>query len=528
MPASITLSDLSWSPPHKPPLFSHLNLRFGGLRSGLVGRNGVGKTTLLRLILGELIPQSGAIGVSGRVGTLRQVRVPASQQRVADLFDARESFACLDRVRRGEATEEEILQVDWTLESRVVAALARVELACAPETPLLAISEGERMRANLAALFFSRPDFLVLDEPTNHLDRAGRALLLRLLATWRGGCIVVSHDREVLNTMDEIVELTSLGATRYGGNWTAYREQKNIEMAAAERDLESAEKEIARVSAATSTQKERQEKRNRNGKKRGEKGGMPKILLGAQKRRAEATTGELSLLAQRKREEAATMASEARARIEVLTPFAVKLAPTGLSARKVVLDMNDVAGGYDRQCPVIRGFSLTIQGPERIAVLGANGTGKTTLLRLITGDLPTFSGSIERFSNYALLDQRVSLLDDSLSIRENFRRHHPNADEEACRAALARFKFRANAALAQVATLSGGERLRAGLACVLGACPPPPLLLLDEPTNHLDLESIETVEAGLRAYDGALVVVTHDLHLLEAISITRYVNLERA
>jgi ATPase subunit of ABC transporter with duplicated ATPase domains len=154
-------------------------------------------------------------------------------------------------------------------------------------------------------------------------------------------------------------------------------------------------------------------------------------------------------------------------------------------------------------------------------VTGPNGSGKTTLLSLITGALRPWDGTVAVPLPFALLDQRVSLLDPSLSIRDNFRILNPEADENACRAALARFMFRADAALQVVSSLSGGQLLRAGLACVLGGTAPPPLLILDEPTNHLDIDSIEAVEAGLSAYDGALLVVSHDETFLEAIAISR-------
>jgi ATPase subunit of ABC transporter with duplicated ATPase domains len=164
---------------------------------------------------------------------------------------------------------------------------------------------------------------------------------------------------------------------------------------------------------------------------------------------------------------------------------------------------------------------MTLTGPERVAVTGPNGSGKTTLLALITGKLKPWTGTVRVTDSFALLDQQVSLLDPSLSIRDNFRRLNPQSDENSCRAALARFMFRADAALQVVSTLSGGQMLRAGLACVLGGAVPPDLLILDEPTNHLDIDSIEAVEAGLRAYDGALLVVSHDEAVLEAIGMTR-------
>jgi ATPase subunit of ABC transporter with duplicated ATPase domains len=195
-----------------------------------------------------------------------------------------------------------------------------------------------------------------------------------------------------------------------------------------------------------------------------------------------------------------------------------------LPASRIVLKMEKVTAGYQPERPIISDFDFVITGPERIAVTGPNGSGKTTLLALISGALEPWSGTVRVVSS-AILDQRVSLLDPSLSIRDNFRDINPDADETACRAALARFMFRADAALQIVSTLSGGQLLRAGLACVLGGTVPPALLILDEPTNHLDIDSIAAVEAGLRAYDGALLVVSHDEIFLESIGISRRLEL---
>lgn len=147
------------------------------------------------------------------------------------------------------------------------------------------------------------------------------------------------------------------------------------------------------------------------------------------------------------------------------------------------------------------------------------------MLALIAGKLQPWAGNVAVKSRFAMLDQRVSLLDPRETIRDNFRRLNPEADENACRAALARFMFRADAALQNVGALSGGQMLRAGLACVLGGREPPSLLILDEPTNHLDLDSIAAVEAGLAAYDGALLVVSHDEAFLSAIGITRRLDM---
>ncbi len=167
-----------------------------------------------------------------------------------------------------------------------------------------------------------------------------------------------------------------------------------------------------------------------------------------------------------------------------------------------------------------------MRGPERIAIRGANGSGKTTLFRLMTGELSPSSGSVDHLTKrIAVLDQHVGLLDPSTSILDNLRRLNPELTANEAHAALARFAFRNRAALQISGTLSGGERLRAGMACVFARPEPPWLLLLDEPTNHLDLASIEELENALRGFDGALIVVSHDQAFLQAIGIDREIAL---
>ncbi|HUN50051.1 MAG TPA: ABC-F family ATP-binding cassette domain-containing protein [Candidatus Sulfotelmatobacter sp.] len=521
MPASITLANVAWSAPDGRTLFSQLDLSFAAGRTGLVGRNGAGKTTLLRLIAGELAPQAGSVAAAGRLGLLRQAVQVQPAETIADLFGAREGLRLLRRAEDGDADAGDLAAVDWTLEARIAAALGRLGLAAEPATPLAALSGGQRTRARLAALVFAEPDFLLLDEPTNDLDRGGRAAVIALLANWRAGAVVVSHDRELLDTMDAIVELTPLGAARYGGNWRAYRERKALELAAARHDLADAEKRVADIAERAQAAVERKARKDRAGRKQRAKGDAPRIELGRQKDRSEKTGGENARMAERRQNQALADAAAARARIDILQPLSVALAPTGLPAGRMVLRLDAVTAGYAPERAVISGLSLSIIGPERIALTGPNGAGKTTFLALVTGQLMPWRGSVQVAAGFALLDQRVSLLDPRRSIRDNFRRLNPQAGENACRAALARFMFRAEAALQDVASLSGGQMLRAGLACSLGGTRPPALLVLDEPTNHLDIDSIAAVEAGLRAYDGALLVASHDEVFLENIGITR-------
>lgn len=522
---TVTLANLSWSTPDGRAVLSGLDLGFQRERTGIVGRNGVGKSTLLRLLTGECAPASGSIAIDGSIAMLRQTVQVDSHETIADLFGARAGLALLRKAEAGAASVEEIGEADWTLDARIKEALAAVGLELPADTPLERLSGGQRTRAALAGAMSAAPDFLLLDEPTNNLDRQGREAVRDLLRGWRGGAIVVSHDRELLEEMDAIVELTSLGASRYGGGWSAYRARKDIEQAAAAAELAGAEKRMDQALRQAQVASEKQDRRDSRGRAKAARGDMPKIVTGGLKRRAEETRASASRLADRQRSEAEAALTAAQSQIEVIDPLSVGLASTGLSPSRTVLALNRVTAGYAAQRSVIDGLSLTITGPERIAIAGPNGSGKSTLLALIVGTLAPWSGEIHTLVPFALFDQRVSLLDPALSIAANFLALNPGTTNNQCRAALARFRFRAEAADRIAKTLSGGQMLRAGLACILGAPRPPQLLILDEPGNHLDTDSLIAVETGLAAYDGALLVVSHDRAFLRAIGIEREIIL---
>ncbi|BCW87491.1 Energy-dependent translational throttle protein EttA [Alphaproteobacteria bacterium SO-S41] len=524
MSAFAQLRSVSAATPDGTPLFSAIDLSLGPERTGLVGRNGAGKSTLLRLIAGSQPPASGSVQLSGRIALLRQILGADHAETVADALGATAGLRQLERLAAGSGRPEDA-DADWTLEARLAEALDEVGLEdVAPSRRLATLSGGQRTRVALAALVFDAPGLILLDEPTNNLDREGRAAVARLLGRWRGGAVVASHDRALLRQMDRIVEISSLGVRIYGGNWDDYAAQKAAERALAAEALDSAERRVKQVDREMQTAREKKARRDAAGARAGAKGGIPRILLGAREDRAEASGGRANRLAERQRESATETLEAARARVERLKTLAVDLPSTGLAPGKIVLDVKDMTGGPG-VTPVIRDVSFDLVGPERVAIGGPNGAGKTTLLRLVTGALTPMAGTVRLGVRAAMLDQDVALLDPTATIRDNFRRLNPADSENACRAALARFLFRADAALKEVGTLSGGERLRAGLACALGGSSPPQLLILDEPTNHLDLDSIAAMEDGLNAYDGALLVVSHDADFLEAIGVTRTIAL---
>ncbi len=516
----LTFDSLAAAAPDGRLLFSDLTLSVGRERIGLVGRNGAGKSTLLAIAEGRLAPAAGKVTRDGRIGMLRQLQ--PSEGALAGALGVASGLARLDRLARGEGSAEDLAEADWTLPARLDEALAAVGL---PGLDLArssaSLSGGERTRLGIARLLLEAPALLLLDEPTNNLDADGRAAVAALLADWRGGALVASHDRVLLEPMDRIVQLSPVGVTLFGGGWSAFAAARDAALARAESALDKAGQALRQEKRAAQERTERQARRDKAGRAAAARGGAPKIILGGLKRKAEESAGRGRLLGERQIGEAETALAEARGQVEVLTPMRIDLPPSGLPANRTLLVFEEVVlelGGRRLFGPL----SFTLRGPERVALAGPNGAGKTSLLKLATGELATTAGMVRRAEGaIAMLDQHVAGLDPALDLVGNLRRHHPQLSaNEAC-AALARFGFRNRDALRPAGSYSGGERLRAGLAIAFSGAQPPQLLILDEPTNHLDLDSIELLEAALSDYDGALLVVSHDRAFLAAIGVER-------
>ncbi len=492
---------------------------------GLFGRNGVGKTTLLHLIAGLSEPAEGAVIRAGTIGWLSQVHQPVPTETVGDTLDVGAGLRVLARVLAGEGTPDDLSAADWTLETRVVEALNQFGLGdVSMKRRTQSLSGGQQTRLRLAALSLKAPDLIVLDEPTNNLDAEARTLVTGMIGRWPGGVVVVSHDRTLLRQMDRIVELSSLGAAVFGGNYDLYAQRKAAETVAAGRDLASAERDVGRVARQVQRASDNKARRDKAGRAFRAKNSEPRMFLDMQAARAEASAGRANRLAERQKSDAEAALAEARERVERVRALAIPMPPTELATCRSVLRLDAVTWDAPNGHRIVGPLSMDMTGPERVAVTGPNGAGKTTLLKLIVGDLQPVSGWIERPIKAALMDQDVSILRPDETLLDAFLRLDPVATPNDAHAALARFLFRNSVAHRTVKTLSGGEKLRACLACVMGGSRPPQLMILDEPTNHLDLDSILAVERALAGYDGALVVVSHDQAFLDAIGVEREIR----
>ena len=510
-------------------LFNNLSLSLGDEKTGLVGSNGTGKTTLLRLLVGQLQPQTGVIHASGKIGYMPQNFVVDQDQTIAQVFGIDQQITALERMNAGlgDHNDVDIVGDHWDVVTRAEAILHQCNLRDIElSRPIKTLSGGQTTRVYFARLLMNKSTFLVLDEPTNNLDSESRSALYNVIQTFDGGLLIVSHDRQLLALMDQIMELSPLGLKTYGGNYNDYVEQKQIEQEALEQDVLDAQKQLHKTKKTVQLSKERYDLRASRGKKKGREGGIPKILLGAMKEHSEKTKSKLEAMTDKQLASVKDKLASAQSKLEQKALLDFELEATRVHNTKLVLEIQKLAFAYPGHTPIITDFNMTLIGPKRLAIAGKNGSGKTTLLKLIMGQLMPTAGTIKvGVQHCAYLDQSLSVLDMGRTILENFKRLNPEVKETDCRLRLAAFLFAHDDALKLAQNLSGGEKMRAALACVLMGDTPPQLILLDEPTNNMDLESIASIERALRSYKGALIAVSHDATFLQNIGIEEEVEM---
>ncbi|GAA4814992.1 ABC-F family ATP-binding cassette domain-containing protein [Streptomyces ziwulingensis] len=525
MPLSISCTSLSFAWPDGTPVFEGLDVAFGPGRTGLVGVNGSGKSTLLKLIAGRLSPAGGAVRVAGEIGHLPQNVTLDTALRVDEALGIAAQRAALHAIEAGDAAEEHFETVgdDWDVEERALATLGELGLGHIHlDRTIGEVSGGESVLLRLAALLLRRPDVLLLDEPTNNLDLHARGRLYAAVAAWSGVMVVVSHDRELLELVDQIADLRSGEITWYGGNLSSYEQALAVEQEAAERMVRVAESDLRKQKRELADAQVKLARRKRYGQKMNEQKREPKIVMGARKRAAQESAGKHRILHEERLAEARERLDDAVEAVRDDDEIRVDLPYTAVPPGRSVLTLRDLELLYGAR---VEG-GLDLHGPERVALTGRNGAGKTTLLRTIAGELRPVAGEATAHVPLRFLPQRLDVLDGELTVAENVARYAPGATPNRIRARLARFLFRGARADRKAATLSGGERFRAALAALMLAEPAPQLLMLDEPTNNLDLASVRQLTTALESYEGALVVASHDLPFLRSLGITRWLLLD--
>ena len=572
MSRHITLDHISYAHPSEPALFIDLSAVFSAPLTGLIGDNGCGKTTLMRLILGELTPDSGSVVAPERMAHLSQDLGLGSDQTLAELCGISEVLRALQAVESGEYSPElyEAIGDRWDVEERTLATLTTYGFTPAalvdrdnPEAVralfarrMHSFSGGEAVIAALASLMSSDPEFILLDEPTNNLDSAAKAQLFTALEALPCPALIISHDRDLLEHMNVIAELH---ADRQGvshlrlfeGNYSAYRQALDTEQQAAQRRVTEAKN---RVRSAHREWVQAQEIISKN-MAQVWKDDQPDTILALAKDASRQAAAKLRVLRVGKQEQAQEEYQNAQNEVRAQEKIYAELSQQPLPAGRKVLELRRVdkhpvsretftvqqptkvdslhflpakADSENQQgTPAEHPEHLILSGPEHLRITGANGSGKTTLLEAIAhaGD-PEYRSPVqpayrvEYSIEGAYIPQRITL-DPQLTLLQCVQRANPGVSEQHLRDQLARLLFRRESVHRKTGELSGGERFRAAVAQVLLADPVPQLLMLDEPTNNLDISSVDWLVQALEAYTGALIVVSHDEDFCRHIHIDR-------
>jgi len=518
---SVVLTDLAFTWPDGTPVLDRISASFETGRTGLIGANGTGKTTLLKLIAGELTPATGSITVAGHVGYLPQHLILDTALTVADLLGIREKLDALRAIESGDADPRlfDTLGEAWDIDARARAVLDSFGLRNLNlDRTVGTLSGGESILTALAGLHMTGDGVVLLDEPTNNLDRQARHNLYEAIQAWQGALIIVSHDVTLLDFMDNTAELRTNSLTVFGGTYSAYRQHLEQEQSAAEQALRTAKQHLKIEERQRAEAQIKLARRQRYARTDFENKRKPKMVMNQRKTEAQVSAGKLRGQLDEKVDFARRATQQQADRIRRDARIRIDLPDPGVPRGRKLAELSD------RQ-----ETTISVQGPERIALTGRNGIGKTLLLETLThaqNNSARATQAIRHTEHIGYLPQRLDHLDDDRTILDTVRAAAPHTPTGDLRTNLARFLFRADTIHRRVGDLSGGERFRVALAQVLLADPPNQLLVLDEPTNNLDLDSIEELISALESYRGGLIVVSHDDAFLARLQIDSWIELD--
>lgn len=507
MPKSIThltVSQLGYSWPNGQMLFSNLNYSISAHRTALVGVNGVGKSTLCRILAGELDATLGEVFRQGRVCYFKQHEVAETQVNLMEYLTG--VWEALSNIQN-HIILDEVQKLDY-------------------EQRISDLSGGEWMRVRLLKEFFNPKDILILDEPSNHLDSNGRDFLDEFLRDYSGQVILVSHDRHLLRKVESIIELTSLGLQSYSGDYRDYLDQRQSQRESLEDDIDRLKRDKKKNERVSGDKLRSQEKRMKRGQRQNEKGGIPRILAGSLKRQAEKTMANTHNINERIQKETVEKLQQKIREQEIAPDFVFKGLKTNFPEGKLVFEFKDYNIHWDKEPLWSSGFELFMKGPRRWALRGENGSGKTSLIRALRGGIQAHTSGVCHLGEVKLrlLDQQQSVLTPGKNLLDLMREWW-QLDETEARNALALHQFTGDKAFLKSEELSGGERVKAALLSIFFKPQDFIFLILDEPTNNLDLKSIELVERVLLEYRGPMLVISHDEDFLQNLNLESEITL---
>lgn len=527
LPALISLQHLCFQFANGDTVLEDLTLSIDQTPTGIVGRNGRGKSILAQLMAGILQPSSGTLKAPAHVVYVPQTVVVRPGATVADLTGTAQCLAALERMTQGVglAGDLELIDERWDLAERLRTALDTAGLpSLSAASQVDRLSGGQLARVALIGAWLAAPQLLILDEPSNHLDSCGRAWLLQQLAAWRGGLVVVSHDRQLLNTMGRIIELSPLGVQAYGGNYAAYLEQRDTQQQAATAAWECAREQRSRERQRLQKAHDSLQRHAARSRKQAETANVDRFTRARWKSAATQIVSARGSAHRDHKDALDAQVRQAYERVVDETPTLLTLPGSALANGRQVVSLQQAQLPWlDPRAPSTY-LSLDLTGPVRVAVRGPNGCGKSSLLKLLAGQWHAVSGTCAVSVPCAYIDQHLTQLDDQRSIVDQLNLLDTPLVEGELRTRLALLQLDALRVTRPAGQLSGGERLKAAMAIALWRATPAQLLLLDEPTNHLDLETVMAFEQALKGFTGALVAVSHDEAFLQAIQPSHYLS----
>ncbi|WP_413669974.1 ribosomal protection-like ABC-F family protein [Mucilaginibacter sp. Mucisp86] len=523
----LILHDITYIQPNRDLLFAGIDLVVNKHdKIALIGNNGTGKSTLLKILAGNLKPAGGVVKTDSRPYFVPQIFGQYNEFTVAEALQIADKLNALQQILDGNVTDENmtILNDDWAIEERCTEAFIHWQLTDIDLAQKMgSLSGGQKTKVFLAGIAIHRPDIVLLDEPSNHLDVVGRKLLYNYIQTTNNTLLVVSHDRTLLNLLNTVCELSKRGITVYGGNYDFYAQQKDIESEALNQDVKSKEKALRKAKETERESMERQQKLDARGKKKQEKAGVPTIMMKTLKNSAEKSTSKMQGVHAEKTGAIAQELSQLRSQLPDIDKMKMDFDNSALHKGKVLITARELNFGYDGQSLWNPPLSFQIVSGERLVIRGANGSGKTTLIKMLLSQLEPQSGVIERAKVKAIyIDQDYSLINNKLSVYQQAEEFNSGAlQEHDIKIRLNRFLFTCEDWDKPCSALSGGEKMRLMLCSLTIGNQAPDMIILDEPTNNLDIQNIEILTAAINDYRGTLIVVSHDEYFLKQVNVER-------
>lgn len=527
---SIIVKQLTYMHPDREILFNNISFSIQeNKKAALIGNNGSGKSTLMQIIAGKLAQTSGDVIYSSKPYYVPQHFGQYSHLSVAAALQIDEKLNALHNILNGDASTENfsILDDDWNIEERATTALSSWGLQHISLTQNLEnMSGGEKTKIFLAGITIHNPETILLDEPTNHLDSSYREKVYGLINSSRATILVISHDRQLLNLLPEIYELEKNTMIYYAGNYDFYKSEKEQMINALQAKLEEQQKQL-RIAKKTAIETiERKQKHEIRGKKLTAQKGIGKMEANRLQSKAEKSGAKLKDTHTEKMSEISQSMSEIRKKIPDTKSMKVDFNTSALHTGKILVDVKGLKYHHDSLTLWDEGLNFQIKSGDRIAIQGKNGSGKTTLLKLITGELHPKEGKMFKADfSFVYLDQEYSIIKNELSVLEQIQKYNNGFEGHEIKTILNRFLFPYETWDKSCSKLSGGEKMKLALSCLMVSANTPDMLILDEPTNNIDINNIEILTSTIKDYGGTLIVVSHDEYFLEQIGINSTIHL---